>query len=471
MENRVKIVCFSINPIFPDRITGGASKHLMRLVSYLADQGHQVVLLAAEALGGQEVFSLGERILVKPVLPFHLPFPQPYLVSPADLALICELTADELRGADRFYIHDGELLLPFLYSAVPTISSFRDNFYPESILGSFITQADAIIAVSRFSAETLQASAGRVLPGIASRIHTVLNGMDPEIFHPADPSPILERFGLHPSNQRVLLHPHRPEPGKGLLETIQVVDLLRNQYGYDTLRVLVPQWLEQMNGQAESSFHAQITAELTRRGLTENFIFHPWISQAEMAEYYSAGELTFCLGNMAEAFGNVAYESLVCGTPSLAARVGVHRSQLPDDLLSKVDYGDAQAAAAEADKLLQARTRVSGERLSRIRETFSLDRQLEAYAKIICETEKLPLPESKPFHADDNSAYTLAPWCYASPKGIYHDYHSRYYELPGLQQLVESAEIITPQLRQRFGVPAQLVLEWYKLGLLVPVRD
>jgi hypothetical protein len=76
----VRIVCFSINPVFPDRITGGASKHLMRLIAYLAEKGHKVVLLAAEAVGGQEAFRLGENIQVKPILPFHLPFPQPYLV-------------------------------------------------------------------------------------------------------------------------------------------------------------------------------------------------------------------------------------------------------------------------------------------------------------------------------------------------------------------------------------------------------
>ncbi|MEL7645502.1 MAG: glycosyltransferase family 4 protein [Anaerolineaceae bacterium] len=467
----MKIVCFSINPVFPDRITGGASKHLMRLISYLADQGHQIVLLAAEAVGGQEIFQLGERILVKPILPFHLPFPQPYLIPPADLALICERIAEELPNADRFYIHDGELLLPFLYSSVPTISSFRDNFYPESILGSFISQADAIIAVSTFSAETLKASAGRVLPDLASRIHVVLNGMDPEVFHPAEPGQIFEKFGLDPTRQRILLHPHRPEPGKGLFETIEVVDLLRNKYAYANLRVLVPQWLELMNGEAESSFHAQVNAELERRGLTENFIFHGWVSQAEMARYYSAGELTLCLGNMVEAFGNVAYESLVCGTPSIAARVGVHRSQLPDDLLSKVDYGDARAAAAEADRILRARTRVTGERLAKIRATFSLDSQLETYAKIICETEKGALPESNPIRVDDKTTFELAPWCCASKKGIYHDYHARYYDLPRLQDLLIYAEKITPQLRQRFGISGQQTMQWYKLGLLVPVRD
>ncbi|NLI44226.1 MAG: glycosyltransferase family 4 protein [Chloroflexi bacterium] len=467
----MKIVCFSINPVFPDRITGGASKHLMRLVQYLAGQGHQVVLLAAEAVGGQEVFALGERILVKPVLPFHLPFPQPYLIAPGDLARLCELIAEELRSADRFYIHDGELLLPFLYSDVPTVISFRDNFYPESILGSFINQADEIIAVSNFSAAALRASAGRVLPEIANRIHTVLNGIDPEIFFPTDPSPIFHRFGLDPEKHRIILHPHRPEPGKGLLETIQVVEILVRDFGIEGIRVLVPQWLELMNGEAESEFHRLITAELSRRGLTENFIFHDWLSQSDMAAYYSAGEVTLCLGNMVEAFGNVAYESLVCGTPSIAARVGVHRSQLPDELIDKVDYGDARAAAAAAAQILMKRSRVEGERLERIREAFSLSRQLQSYARIISEAKKRKPPISEPLSIDENTRFALAPWCYLSEKGFFQDYHARYYDIPSLKELLSLSSVITPETRAYCGVQLELAVAWYQLGIIIPIRD
>jgi len=467
----VKIVCFSINPVFPDRITGGASKHLMRLAADLAGKGHTVVLLAAEAAGGQEAFSLGKNIQVKPVLPFHLPFPQPYLVPPGDLARICELIDAELRAADRFYVHDGELLLPFLYSAIPTISSFRDNFYPESVLGSFISQADAIIAVSKFSADTLKASAGRVLPALADRIHIVPNGIDQEVFYPTDPGPIYARFGLDPLEQIIILHPHRPEPGKGLFETIQVVDALIKDYGYRNIKVLVPQWLEAMNGDAESSFHDRVLSELDKLGLASNFIFHNWINQADMAAYYSAGQLTLCLGNLVEAFGNVAYESLFCGTPAITARVGVHRSQLPDELICKVDYGDIQAAAAAAARIIQGSFRVEGQCLKKIQEFFSLSRQLDAYEQIICKAEKKTSPEAMPLRVGEDTTFSLAPWCYASAKGVFQDYQAQYYQLPALQKVLELTEKITPEVRERFGLSKETILTWYHLGLLVPVRN
>lgn len=63
-----------------------------------------------------------------------------------------------------------------------------------------------------------------------------------------------------------------------------------------------------------------------------------------MPAFYSLGRVTLCLGNFVETFGNVAYESLACNTPSIVARVGVHRTLLPDHLIDKVDYGDIDGA-------------------------------------------------------------------------------------------------------------------------------
>jgi hypothetical protein len=70
----MKIVAFSINPIFPDLITGGASKHLYHITRALGQAGHQVSLLCAQ--GGQDPagFEWAENVHVLPTLPFHLPF-------------------------------------------------------------------------------------------------------------------------------------------------------------------------------------------------------------------------------------------------------------------------------------------------------------------------------------------------------------------------------------------------------------
>ncbi len=465
----MKITCFSINPIFPDRITGGASKHLMRLVRHLAENGHQVVILSTEAAAGQEPFFMDGNIQVKPILPFHQPFPQPYQVAPAELSFICEQISSELRDTDRFYIHDGELLLPFLYQSVPTIVSFRDNLYPESVLGSFISQADEIIAVSKYSESILKTTAGRVLPGLEERIHTVINGIDSEKFQPTDPTSVYQKFGINPISDKIVLHPHRPEPGKGLRETIQVVDLLVKEFGFNNLKVLVPGWLEDMSGDIEKVYKLTIQKELQERGLKNNFYFHPWVGQDEMAAYYSAGNLTLSLGNIVEAFGNVAYESLACGTPSLVARVGVHRTQLPDELIEKVDYGDITGTALKSVKILKEGRRYEEEKRIELLDFFNLDRQLESYLYIIENAKKRKPLLYKPISIEEKTRFCLAPWCFLSDKGIYHDYQGRYFQIPALESALKDGKLSTSlEILKAYGKSWQEVFQWYKLGILIP---
>jgi len=255
------------------------------------------------------------------------------------------------------------------------------------------------------------------------------------------------------------------------MQTILVVEKLVKTYGFTHVRVLVPQWLGEMNGQLESEFHTQISAELQSRGLEEHFIFHPWLSQEEMPAYYSAARLTLCLGNQVEAFGNVAYESLACGTPSIVAKVGVHRSQLPDMLIDKVEYGDVDAAAQIAATILRENTRVEGERLERILSYFSLERQMEAYAQIITQAEKIPRLEPKTIEISPETRFQLAPWCYLSSRGIFHDYHANYYRIPELEAWLSETNTLRFTEKRGHSISWDQMLQWYRMGILVPLID
>jgi hypothetical protein len=255
------------------------------------------------------------------------------------------------------------------------------------------------------------------------------------------------------------------------MQTILVVEKLVKIYGFTHLRVLVPQWLGEMNGQSESEFHTQISAELQRRGLEEHFIFQQWLSQDEMPEYYSAASLTLCLGSVVEAFGNVAYESLACGTPSIVAKVGVHRSQLPDTLIDKVEYGDVDAAAQIAATILREHTRVRGERLEQILNYFSLERQLEAYVRIITQAEKLPQLESKTIVISQETKFHLAPWCYLATRGIYHDYHAKYYRIPKLEAWLAEIDTLSFTEKEGRSILWDEMQQWYRMGILVPLTD
>lgn len=468
----MRIVMFSINPLFPQIVMGGAPKHLQNIAVHLGESGHDVVVLCTKAPNSEGEFRWHERVLVKPILPFKQPFPQPYAVTGYELASIVQIVADHLRDADRFYLHDGEFLFPYVYAQVPTVVSLRDNVYPETLHGGFLFQSDKLILISDYSRAFFLATVGRFFPGLADRVMVIPNGLDWSRFQPITPDEILSYLPVDPRSDTIILHPHRPEESKGILQTIEVVDLLVNRHRLPNIRTLIPRWLDIQATSELRAFYAYVEAEIERRNLSDHIVLHDWIPQRLMPQYYSLGAVTLSLGHFPESFGNSVYESLGCGTPSIAARISTHRELLPDHLLDKVDFGDTEGAAQLAAEIIHEGRRTSPQTLDYLRTHYGIERQLSAYADVILNaTTVSPLVyDPQPLTAE--SRYKLAPWCYISPtRGIYHDFRADYI-IPGVlgALLVERPEGITLAEATGVDVNRETFERWYNQGYLVPLR-
>ena len=464
----MKIVIFSINPIFPEVVTGGASKHLYHIARHLGKSGHAVETFCASAQNSDQPFIWVENVKVFPVLPFDLPFPQPYAVSGPDLALITERLISGLGGADRFYIHDGEWLIPDVYDAIPTVSSFRDNIYPESVLGSFTTKADEIICVSPFSASVIQHTSGRFFAGMKERIHQVNNGIDFDQFSRRETGPLARELDVDPVRDVILLHPHRPEAGKGLSETVRVAGNLVHQQGFTNLKVLVPEWIGGMVSSGEEAYHNEMLRLMEDLGVREHFRFIPWLPNQRMPELYSLGTVTLCLGNIVEAFGNVAYESLACGTPSIVARVGVHRTLMSEDLIAKVHYGDTDAAVAHVLSIVDDQSPVSPAVLEYLHDHMDFNRQIHAYANIIETCTKRQRLVFSSIEREASQEYQLAPWCYLDGKRIFHDFRGAFEPAYDLAKLIEKKETFTKEFAIHSGVSEIVWEKWLERTWIVP---
>lgn len=467
----MRIVMFSINPLFPDRVMGGAPKHLQNIAIHLGEQGHEVIVVCTRADGAQTPFRWHDRVLVRPVLRFKQPFPQPYAVTGYDLASIVQEVSVYLRDADRFYMHDGELLFPFTYGHVPTVVSLRDNVYPETLHGSFLMQGDKLVLISEYSRRFFMATAGRFFEDYAERIVVIPNGLDWARFKPTPPDEILAHLPFDPAGHQLILHPHRPEESKGIMQTLAVVDLLVNRYGLRGIRTLIPRWLSEQATPELRAFYGEVEAEIARRGLREYIVLHDWIPQPLMPQYYSLGAVTLSLGHFPESFGNSVYESLGCGTPSIAARISTHRELLPDDLLHKVDFDDAEQAAALAAAILQTGERTRPETLAYLKTHYSVERQLARYADVILNARVAPPLKYRAPVMDDHTRFVLAPWCYVSASGqVYHDYRADYTTLGTLGQLlVAQPEGVSRAQASAHGLPPADFDEWYQAGFIVPL--
>lgn len=469
----MRVVMFSINPLFPDAVMGGAPKHLRNIAVHMGQRGHDVTVLCTRAEGSTEPFRWHEKVEVRPQLRFHQPFPQPYAVPAYDLANALQDVGDVLQEADCFYMHDGEFLFPYSYKDVPTIISLRDNVYPETILGGFLFQAHKLVLISEASRGYYVNTVGRFFPGFEERVVIIDNGLDWETFKPTPPKSIYDYVDVPRHTQRpILLHPHRPEPAKGIMQTLSVAAKLVHTHGFDDLLVLAPRWHTAQASTELREFYAAIEREITELRLQDHVILHGWIPQELMPEYYSLGTATLSLGSFVESFGNAVYESMGCGTPSVAARVSTHRDLVPDDLLFKVDYGDSDRAAQIVANLLRDGWPQRAAARAYLQTHYSIDRQLNAYAEVIENAEVAePLIYRHPTMGV-TTRYRLAPWCYISPeRGIYHDYEAAYLNHAGLLRLVaeNAAAGFTVQDAAPALTPAD-VDELYRRGFLIPVK-
>ncbi len=465
----MKIVAFSINPLFSDQVMGGAPKHLQSVALHLGEMGHQVTVLATRRADSDQPFKWHENVEVLPLLRFHQPFPGPYAVPAYDLAAIVQDVGEHLATADRFYMHDGEFLFPFAYQDVPTVVSLRDNVYPETLHGSFLFAGDRLILISEYARQYFLNTAGRFFPDYASRTTVIHNGLDWDHFKPTPPDKILDIVPVEPGAYPIVLHPHRPEATKGIYQTLAVVDRLVHQYNFSTLKVLVPKWLDFDLSRELREAYEDLQREISQRNLTNHVIFHDWIPQSLIPEYYSLGSVTLALGSFVESFGNAVYESLGCGTPSIPVRISSHRELLPEQLVDKVDYDDINGATQIAAQIIQTGRRTSPETLAYLHEHYGVEKQRTAYADVILNARQAAPLRYQLSPINDETRFKLAPWCYRATRGIYHDFRSDYLQSADLDNLLALPELMF-STAQAQGIDRQTLLDWYRDGYLVPVN-
>jgi glycosyltransferase involved in cell wall biosynthesis len=461
----MKITMFSIVPLFPDYDMGGAQKHLRYIANYMGERGHDVTILATRRHDSSESFHWHSRVTVHPILQFKQPFPSPYDTGAFNLANIIQDIVEHLQGADCFYIHDGEMLFPYLYEGIPTVVGLRDNVYPETMLGAYSFRGDTLIVISEYSRRFIEATVGRFFPELKQRLKRINNGLDWGHFKETVPDEIYEIVPRDiRQNYHVIVHPHRPEDNKGMWQVLDMVEKLAQKR--QDFRVIFPRWIGTEEDSAVQEFYERVMQACIERGIEEYFVSHDWVPYELLPQYYSLADVTLSLGSFVESFGNAVYESLGCGTPSVVARIATHRELLPNDLVDKVDFDDAETAADIVDEILSTERRTSRETLEYLKVNYNFVDQLEAYALTIENARVREAMQFQPQVIDAETSFELAPWCYLNNGRIYHDFKANYYEDSILLYLLETG--LTIQAAQDFGVSEEQFEDWYREGYVVP---
>ncbi|HEX5478749.1 MAG TPA: glycosyltransferase [Dehalococcoidia bacterium] len=168
--------------------------------------------------------------------------------------------------------------------------------------------ADAIVVASGHEQALL-----RDLYAIdGERVAIVPCGVDTDLFAPADKEQARRKLQLR-DEERIILFVGRIEPLKGIDVLIGAAAQLHED---ENFRVLI------VGGDARTEAEvAQLRLLAERLGVDHHISFVGAVDHADLPLYYNAADVCV-VPSYYESFGMVAIESMACGTPVVASRVG-----------------------------------------------------------------------------------------------------------------------------------------------------
>ena len=167
--------------------------------------------------------------------------------------------------------------------------------------------ADAIITASSHERVLLQ----RYYGADPNRMHTIPCGVDLDLFSPRDRAASREALGL-PASAPVLLWVGRLEKLKGVDILISAVAQLDER---DFTLLIVG------GDERAAELKEELQAQAEAAGVAANIRFEGAVAHDDLPAYYSAADVCV-VPSYYESFGLVAVESMACGTPVVASRVG-----------------------------------------------------------------------------------------------------------------------------------------------------
>lgn len=164
---------------------------------------------------------------------------------------------------------------------------------------------EAVITVGRDLARAVEALG---IP--SSKVHVVYQGVDRDLFAPGSRSDARRRLGIEPRG-KVLVAVGSLLPVKGIDVLLDAMARLAER-GVDVSLHLV----------GDGKGRGDLEARAARLGLLDRLVFFAGkVDQRALPDWYRAADLTV-LASRSEGVPNVLRESLACGTPFVATRVG-----------------------------------------------------------------------------------------------------------------------------------------------------
>jgi glycosyltransferase involved in cell wall biosynthesis len=204
-----------------------------------------------------------------------------------------------------------------------------------------------VITVSEHVGEELIKQA----PKVKDNLTLVYHGIDTDLFSPENGTDEwAEKLGL--DGRPVVIHPARMLPWKGVIYTVEALDLLRREFPDIALIITdtddIVDWIDELRG-----YKKEVLKTIGKKGLTDHIITQsfPYMdlpgvyNHCDVVVYPTIGE---------EPFGLVPVEGMACAKPVVVAKSGgLVESVVDEETGFIIEKRDAKALAEKIALLLR----------------------------------------------------------------------------------------------------------------------
>ncbi|MGY0557196.1 glycosyltransferase [Lysobacter sp. A421] len=194
---------------------------------------------------------------------------------------------------------------------VPCIVGARgSDIHVRSGVNAYLTRkvlagADAVLTVS----QAMRAAAIDTFGAPGSKVRTIVNGIDTQVFHPRDRSTMRTRLGIEP-DARLVTYVGRFVESKGLIELLQAFAAIAGRDPRARLALV-----------GDGVMRTQLP-ELIRGHALESRVYLPGsMEPTGVAEWIGASDV-LTLPSWSEGYPNVVVEAIACGCPVVVSDVG-----------------------------------------------------------------------------------------------------------------------------------------------------
>jgi len=315
----------------------GEELALLNMSKALQRLGIDPIIIAQEGVEEHEVFEGVEVFGTGPG-----PYGLTSLTRRIELDRSLEFSVIHSHEERRTFLHG------FLKLGTPLVVHYHNplSVQPRSV-GRFMASmkvADRIFVPSAWVAKVLSSSL-RVPPRKISVIH---NGVDTQLFQRRKDTEDLRKYGI-PEEGSVIQFVGRCSPVKGIMSLVRAIPVVLREFPGTRFIFVGVQPREDFH---QDSYYARILQEVNTLGITRSCTFLPFLNQRDLPQFYSRATITV-VPSIMEAFGQTVVESLSCGTPVIATRVGGLPEIVTEAVGSLVPVNDSTALANSILKLLR----------------------------------------------------------------------------------------------------------------------